>query len=160
MCNRLSPDSEIQNRLIGALIGLARATDGNEHLISDASTGVIREGLIAAFEDGDLEGLLARVQQEKRNMVPDCFTCACPCGKNNDYDMKLLWNAREDIRSVKCRILSGIRELAGCDHVTAEADRLLYKALIVIGLDDFGVEELQNVLQEVEQMRKTCGEAI
>lgn len=160
MCNKLSPDSEIQNRLIGALIGLARATDGNEHLISGASTAVILESLVAAFEDGDMEGLLARVVQEKRNMVPDCFTCACPCGKNNDYDMQLLWNDREDIRSLKCRILSGLRELAGCGRFAAEADRILYKALIVIGLEDFGAEQLQNVLQEVEQMRKTCGEAI
>ena len=35
--------------MTGALIGLARATDGNEHLISQASTAVIVEGLSATL---------------------------------------------------------------------------------------------------------------
>ncbi len=32
--------------LLGELIGLARATDGNEHLITDELTGIIQEILI------------------------------------------------------------------------------------------------------------------
>ena len=52
--------AEIQDQLTGALIGLARATDGNEHLISQSSTAVIVEGLFATltnvnFDDQSLQ---------------------------------------------------------------------------------------------------------
>ena len=39
--------SHAQDKLIGALIGLARPTDGNEHLISPTSTTAIAAGLKA-----------------------------------------------------------------------------------------------------------------
>lgn len=150
------PDS-----LVGALVGLARPTDGNEHLISASSTAVILEGLTSGtLEDAALEDLLKRVEAEKRNMVPDCFTCASPCGRNSDYDMTELRKADREVQALKYRLLSGIQEMAGhireagCCGETSE--RFLYKALIVIGMDAFGAEELQPILQEFENENLRC----
>ena len=36
----------------------------------------------------------------------------CHCGQTEDYDMSKLWNANEDIRSLKSLILFGIRGMA------------------------------------------------
>jgi len=155
--------SDLQNKLTGALIGLARATDGNEHLISDSSTAVILESLAALQKDSGqaaLENLLEKVYDEKRKMVPDCFTCAAPCGKNSDYNMETLHTAQEDIRSLKRRILSGICEMAlhavqsGYHDETAE--RFFYKALIVIGMDGYTAEDLHPILKEMENKYQKC----
>ena len=149
-----------QDRLIGSLIGLARATDGNEHLISDSSTAVILEALSASNTDGEtLEKLRQRIIGEKRKMVPDCFVCASPCGRTSDYDMRKLWTADEDIRSLKSQILLGIRDMAprvfraaAQGYRDREVEEFFYKALIVIGMDDYGVEDLNPILLEMGKM--------
>ena len=168
VCGKKADTAQLQDQLTGALIGLARATDGNEHLISQSSTAVIVEGLFATltnvnFDNAALEKLLERVKAEKRKMVPDCFTCASPCGKNNDYDMASLWNAEEDIRSLKSLILFGIRGMAAYAYHAAvlgyrepEVDRFFYKALIAIGMDDWGMEELLPIVLEVGEVNLKC----
>ena len=156
---------DLQDKLTGTLIGLARATDGNEHLISDTSTAVILEGLAATrtgaeSDDAALERLCARAVEEKRKMVPDCFTCASPCGKNNDYDMSKLWNGDEDVRSLKSLILFGIRGVAACacraGYHEREVGEFLYKALIVIGIDDYGMDDLLSIALEVGKANLKC----
>ena len=168
VCGKNGDTAELQDKLPGALIGLARATDGNEHLIRESATAVIIESLFATltnvnFDNAALEKLLERVGEEKRKMVPDCFACAAPCGRNNDYDMQDLWNADEDIRSLKSLILFGIRGMAAYAYHAAvlgcheqEVDRFFYKALIAIGMDDFGMEELLPIVMEVGEVNLKC----
>ena len=172
VCGKKADTSELQDKLTGALIGLARATDGNEHLICTSSTAVIVETLFATltnvnFDNAALEKLLRRVEDEKLKMVPDCFTCVSPCGKNNDYDMGRLWNADEDIRSLKSLILFGIRGVAAYAYHAAvlgyhddTVDRFFYKALIAIGMDDFGMEELLPIVMEVGEVNLRCMELL
>lgn len=172
VCGKKADTSELQDKLTGALIGLARATDGNEHLICTSSTAVIVESLFATltnvnFDNAALEKLLRRVEDEKLKMVPDCFTCVSPCGKNNDYDMGRLWNADEDIRSLKSLILFGIRGVAAYAYHAAvlgyhddTVDRFFYKALIAIGMDDFGMEELLPIVMEVGEVNLRCMELL
>lgn len=147
-------------KLIGKLIGLARATDGNEHLINADASAVIMEALSATlpnghWDDASLERLCARVEEEKRKMVPDCFTCACPCGKNADFDMQDLSHDGEEVCSLKLLLLAGIRSMAadawqaaalGCRDENVE--RFLYKALIVIGMDGWDTDRLLSILRE------------
>ena len=168
VCGKKADTAQLQDRLTGALIGLARATDGNEHLINPGATDLIIEGLFATltnvnFDNDALTALLARVEEEKRKMVPDCFTCASPCGKNFDYDMEDLWNADADIRSLKSLILFGIRGVAAYAYHAAvlgchdeDVDRFLYKALIVIGMDGYGMADLLPVVLEVGEVNLKC----
>ena len=168
VCGKKADTAYLQDRLTGALIGLARATDGNEHLISRSSTDVIVESLFVTltnvnFDNAALEKLLNRIAEEKQKMVPDCFSCASPCGKNNDYDMTKLWNAEDDIRSLKSLILFGIRGMAAYAYHAAvlgyqekAVDDFFYKALIIIGMDDFGMDELLPVVLEVGEVNLKC----
>ena len=168
VCGKKADTAQLQDKLTGALIGLARSTDGNAHLINRSSTDVIIDGLFATltnvnFDNAAFETLLARVEDEKRKMVPGCFACASPCGKNRDYDMNRLWNADEDIRSLKSLILFGIRGMAAYAYHAGvlgyhdeNVDRFFYKALIAIGMEEFGMEELLPIVMEVGEVNLKC----
>ena len=137
--------------LIGALIGLARATDGSEHLINPDATRVIRDALAP---DADPETHLPRIEAEKRKMVPDCFLCASPCGRTASYDMTRLDTAPEAIRTLKFQILAALRTLAAA----GTADHLLYRGLIAIGMDDYGIPELQSIAAELHEANRGTAE--
>lgn len=133
----------MRDKLIGALIGLARATEGNEELITQTTDKILLEGLIATIatsklNEDELSSVYERVMAEKKRIIPSCFECAYPCGRNNNYDMQELWDSDEDIRALKVLILSGTQTLATyintLEHTDEETTRFLYKALIMIGI--------------------------
>lgn len=133
----------MRDKLIGALIGLARATEGNEELITDTTDKILIEGLIATMatsklNEEELNSEYERVMTEKKRIIPSCFECAYPCGRNDNYNMQELWDSDEDIRALKFLILSGTQTLATyistTENADAEATRFLYKALIMIGI--------------------------
>ena len=168
VCGKTADTAALQDRLTGSLIGLARATEGNEHMLSDSTAAVVVESLFATltnvnFDNDALLALLDRVEIEKKKLIPDCFHCASPCGKNNDYDLTRLWNAQEDIRSLKSLILFGIRGVAAyayhaavLGHRDESIHRFLYKALIAIGIEEFGMEELLPIVLEVGEVNLKC----
>ena len=111
------------------------------------------EGLFATltnvnFDNEALGRLMERVDAEKQRMVPGCAVCAAPCGRTGDYDLSRLWEAGEDIRSLKSLILFGIRGIAAYAYHAAVLG-YLYKARVTIGTDGLGVEELLPVVLEV-----------
>lgn len=111
VCGKKADTAELQDKLTGVLIGLARATEGNEHVVSDSTAAVIVEGLFATltnvnFDNDTLLAIMDRVDIEKKKLVPECYKCASACGRNNDYCLQQLWNADEDIRSIKSLIPS------------------------------------------------------
>ena len=168
VCGKKADTAELQDKLTGALIGLARSTDGNERMVSESTAAVVVEGLFATltnvnFDNDALLALIKRVEAEKQKLVPDCLTCASSCGKNNDYDMDKLWNAEEDIRSLKSLILFGIRGVAAYAYHAAvlgykddAIHRFLYKALFAIGMDDWGMDELLPIVMEVGEVNLKC----
>ena len=167
VCGKKEDTAQLQDQLTGALIGLARATDGNEHMLSDTTAAAVVEGLFATltnvnFDNDALRALLARVEEEKRKLVPECFRCSS-CGRTENYDMAKLWNADEDIRSLKSLILFGIRGVAAYAYHAAvlgyrdEAiHKFLYKALFAIGTEDWGMEELLPIVMEVGEVNLAC----
>lgn len=156
--------SALQDRLTGALIGIARAVDGNEHLIAASTDAVVLEGLSATlvdFDAGSLSGLIRRAAEEKRRLIPNCFACASPCGKNNDYDMRRLWDADEEVRSLKLLLLFAARGIAlqtrrvdmqGYD--SQEISRFLYQALFTVGEESFGAQELLPAVKKAGEITR------
>ena len=74
-CVQISDTAQLRDKLTGALIGLARSTENNEHLLSDSIADVVIKGLSATQinANADTEMLLHlmdRVDEEKRKMVP------------------------------------------------------------------------------------------
>lgn len=157
-----------REELTGALIGIARAVDGNEHLISASTDQIVQEGLSALLHDPDgglLAVLIQRVKEEKRRLVPHCFECAAPCGKNNDYDMRRLEEADEEVRSLKLLLLSGIqwmavyaRHAAALGRTDPEVDRFFYQALFAIGEESFGMRELLPLVVKYGEIHQRCME--
>ena len=127
------------DRLVGALIGLARAAEGNEDLMTEVTDRVMAEGLAAGVTDTGSEERIARliqsVQEEKKRLIPNCFSCAASCGRNDDYDMQGLWKADVEIRSIKSLILLGIQGIAARGGCGGELRELFCKALFAIGSD-------------------------
>ena len=160
VCGKKEDTAALQDQLTGALIGIARASNGNEHLLNGDITALIIESLFATltnvnFDNASLKGLLVRAAAAKASMVPDCAVCDNSCGRTDNYDMNDLWNAEEDIRSLKSLILFGIRGVAAYAYHAAilgyhskTVEDFLYKALFVIG-EDMTMEELLPVVLEV-----------
>ena len=165
VCGKKAGTSDLQDKLTGALIGLARATEGNDDLISPSTDKAVLEGLCAvgaSFGDEAITALIAQVQEEKRKLVPNCFFCAAPCGRTNDYDMQELWTADKDIRSLKSLILFSIRGMAEyARHAAAlgcadkDVNKFFYKALFAIGMD-WGTDELLPIVLEAGEISLKC----
>lgn len=65
-----------------------------------------------------------------------------PCGNTDNYDMKRIWEADEDIRSLKALILFGIRGMSAyayhakmLGYTDETVNQFFYKALCVISYD-------------------------
>ncbi len=167
VCGKKEDTAQLQDELTGALIGIARAVSGNEHLVTPDITALLIESLFATltnvnFDNDSLKELLTRAEQVKKELVPDCFCCASACGRTSNYDMQQLWNADADIRSLKSLILFGIRGVAAYAYHAAvlgyhskQVEDFLYKALFVIG-EDMTMEQLLPVVLEVGKVNLTC----
>lgn len=130
-------------QLIGHLIGLARATDGNEHLIISSVTALIRECLQAVGnETADTEYFMTRILEEKRKIVPNCFVCANPCGRTSPFDLTQI--PESEIRDLKIALLDVLFRAAD----TVQED-ILYRDLVIISLVDYERQDLLPLIQEL-----------
>ena len=136
--------------LFGALIGLARATFGNEDLISPSTFSVVLEGLSAASNESTLSpDLIHRVNEEKYKLVPSCFYCSSPCGRTSNYDMTQLTLTDAEVRERKLSILSKLSALAIHEASPRPAEFVFYRALAAVG-EDWTVPELEDVLTNLQ----------
>lgn len=159
--------TELQDKLTGALIGLARVADGNAHLITKDTDRLIIEGLYAtltnvSFDHEAVSALIDRVHAEKEKLAPQCRFCTSPCGKNDDFDMRSVWEGDENIRSLKSLILFGIRGIAAyAYHAAAHGctdqavNQFFYRALFAIGMD-WDMDELLPVALEAGKIGLKC----
>ena len=166
VCGKTADVAQLQDALTGALIGLARAADN----APDVNEGIWRlmiEGLFTTvtnvnFNEKTICGLIDRVHAEKARLVPGCAACAAACGRTSDYDMAQLWNAQEDIRSLKSLILFGVRGMAAYAHhalalgyTDDEVNRFFAKALLAVG-DDWDMAGLLPIVMEVGEKNLKC----
>ena len=130
VCGKKADTAKLQDQLTGALIGLARAytemtsqkagkseathgqdTSGSLKATATAApnslTKLVLEGLFTTvtnvnFNNETIETLISNVRTEKQKISP----------LTPDYSMEELWEAQEDVRSLKSLILFGIRGMA------------------------------------------------
>lgn len=116
-----------EEKLLGELVGLARATEGNEHLITESVTEILAEILIAEVSDeAQYAAYSGKIDAAKQEMVPDCFHCANPCGRTAALDLKTLENESRQVREAKLAILDAIRTIARSAR-SRETDLKLYR---------------------------------
>ena len=148
VCGKKADVAGLQDQLTGALIGLARATDGNTQPTENTYKLLIK-GLFTTitnvnFNEATIKSLIGEVHAEREKLVPSCSDCEAPCGRNDDYDMSKVWDADEDIRSLKS---------------DAKVNEFLAKALFAIG-EDWGMDELLPIVLEVGEINFKCMEML
>lgn len=164
----LRNSKKLNERLLSALIGLARATEGNEEQITEELGNVLWQGLSLVINNSDsvagtdcknahqLTELLAIIREEKKRLVPNCFDCASPCGRTADYDMQEFWDAEEEQVQLKLELVKRLAEQAkkfrgyqkGQGNSGAEILDVCLEALIVLGWNG-SKESLLRVMKKV-----------
>ena len=138
-----------QDRLVGALIGLSRAVDNNEHLITPDTNAALLRALTASPPEA--EAALTALQQQKRLLVPNCFDCAAPCGRTADCDFPALLDAAPDARDARLSLLDALRALARAQSTpTPDACAFLYRGLFALGTETYTPADLQPYQSEAE----------
>ena len=172
VCGKSANTARLQDELTGALIGLARAVEGNEHLVNEEMDQLVLEGLFTIvtnvnFNDETLKILIYKIENEKKKLVPNCFTCSGSCGRNDNFDMNTLWTTDEDVRSLKSLILFGIRGMAAyayhasvLGYTDETISKFFYKALFAVGMKDWGMDELLPIVLEVGEVNLRCMELL
>ena len=166
VCGKTADVAALQDELTGALIGLARAVDGDTQP-SPETWQLMIEGLFTTvtnvnFNEKTIRDLIDRVHSEKTRLTPNCSGCSSRCGRNDDYDMRLLWNADADTRSLKSLILFGVRGMAAYAHHAMAlgysddaVNRFFAKALFAVG-EDWAMGDLLPVVMEVGEKNLRC----
>ena len=140
VCGKTADVARLQDDLTGTLVALARAESGGKG--DTESDGLMLEGLFAcvsnvSFDPKAIAALERRVRAK-----------AISLGEFSSYDMGLLWDAQEDIRSLKSLLLFGMRGVAAyAYHAQAlgKSDPVvtafLYEGMRAVG-SDLGMDEL------------------
>ena len=162
VCGKTADVAGLQDELTGALIGLARAASGNAP--SPSTHRAMIEGLFTTvtnvnFNEETIRQQIENVTREKNALIPGC---AQPCGRTEDYDMGLLWNADEDIRSLKSLILFGLRGMAAyayhamvLGYSDEEVNTFFYEGMFAIG-EDLNMEQLLPIVMKVGEVNLKC----
>lgn len=161
VCGKSYEVAGLQDQLTGALIGLAKTAEKNNSHEAETYRLLIK-GLFTTitnvnFNEETLNALIDEVHAEKAKIN---------VAGEADYDMNKVWNADEDIRSLKSLILFGIRGMAAyayhagvLGYTDDEVNRFFVKALCAIG-ENHTMDELLPIVMEVGQVNYKCMEML
>ncbi len=158
VCGKTHDVANDQDDLLGALIGLSNTVKK-----PDSKTDrLIIEGLFTTvtnvnFNEDTVKEITAKVDREaaKYNI-----------SNLKHYDMNKIWNANEDIRSLKSLILFGIKGMAAyayhamvLGYTDNTVNEFFYKALRTIS-EDKTMDELLPIVMETGKVNLTCMELL
>ena len=113
------------------------------------------------FDDASIKNLTARIHAAATKTAN-----ACNVSIVSDYDMNNIWNANEDIRSLKSLILFGVRGMAAyayhamtLGYTDASLNQFFLTALDSLS-KDWGMNELLPIVMEVGRFNLTCMELL
>ena len=157
--------ANLQDELIGALIGLARASDGHEPATSTHKAMI--EGLFTTltnvnFNEETILSQIDTVRQERDALISGCYACASSGSRNDAYDMTRLWSEHEDIRSLKSLILFGLKGIAAyayhafvLGYSDEDVNSFFYEGLFAVG-EDLDMEQLLPTVMKVGEINLKC----
>ena len=137
----------MKDKLLGALVGLARAMD--ESNMGAAPLAAMVQGLTALDSGTGLEEALDALRRAKHAAVPDCAVCQNPCGRTADLDVQEPESLPPELRDAKQALLSAaIRYARQCEHPSLP---LLTQALFAVGYAWFTQEEIEEQIKIIEE---------
>ena len=176
VCGKSAMTAMLQDTLTGALIALANTTttacsnkNSNHNptaVLMDEINHLILEGLFTTitnvnFDDASIKDLTARIHTTAAKTAN-----ACNSSIVSDYDMNNIWNADEDIRSLKSLILFGVRGMAAyayhamvLGYTDASLNQFFINALSALS-KDLGMDELLPIVMEVGRFNLLCMELL
>ena len=174
VCGKSAMTAKLQDTLTGALIALANTAacsnkNSNRNLsasLVDEINHLILEGLFTTitnvnFDDASIKDLTARIHTAAAKTAN-----ACNGSIVSDYNMNNIWNANEDIRSLKSLILFGVRGMAAyayhamtLGYTDASLNQFFLTALDSLS-KNWGMNELLPIVMEVGRFNMTCMELL
>jgi len=158
VCGKSANTASLQDVLTGALIGLARAAGGN---VSGSTCQVIIDGLFVTATNVNFDDAAIRIWIEKVRSEAAKF------GAVKEYAMSDLWNADEDVRSLKSLLLLGVRGIAAYAHHASvlgykneEIGSFIARALTAVGESEYGMGELLPLVDEAGKVNLICMELL
>ncbi|NCB30210.1 MAG: hydroxylamine reductase [Clostridia bacterium] len=156
VCGKKSATAGMQDRLTGAMIGMARAAEGGKP--DAAADKAIIEGLFmtvtnVSFDDEALARHVEVLTREKQKLG------GTSC---EDYDMRFLWDGDADVRSLKSLILFGLRGMGAYAYhamvlgfTDPAVNACFYEGLRAVG-EDWDMERLFPMALEVGEVNLQC----
>lgn len=157
--------SHLTDELTGALIGLARASDG--HPPTAATHRALVDGLLLSDPLSDageeaIRGQIEAVRREKAALIPGCAACASPCGRNADFDLSRLSLESQEVQDLKGLLLLVMRAMAPyADRALRQGQRCdgllncFYDGLFAVG-EALNAAQLQTVLSAAAEANRRC----
>ena len=163
--------------LLGAAVGLVRAADSNSRTNEGTFALLIKafsllkqfaEAVCSADTVGETEAEMTqaellksklpeaveKIHAEKYRLVPDCSSCAAPCGRTEDYDVRRIIDAPPEIRTAKlCLVQSLLNTAVGRPFGDEKTFMCIARGIFMLG-EDCTAEELNGSAREIENLRK------
>jgi len=166
VCGKNADTSNLQDKLTGKLIGLARVMEGgakpNDSTYKAIIDGLFTTGTNVSFNDEAILGQIEIIKKEKLALMRDCTLDL----KSDAFDMAQLWADNEDVRSLKSLLLLGLRGMAAYAyhaHVLGQIDEsvneFFSKGLFAIG-EEKPADELLALLMELGSVNLKCMELL
>ena len=152
VCGKKADTANLQDELTNTLIELANCGEKNE-----TNTELLIEGLFTTITNVnfDNKSIIAFTQK-----VKDRINC------DKTFDINSVWNADEDIRSLKSLILFGLKGIAAYAHharvlgyKNSDVDDFFYTALQDIS-KDLSAEELTALVLKTGEINLKCMELL
>jgi hydroxylamine reductase len=164
VCGKKADTAKLQDKLTGALIGLAMAAKCSEP--TPDTDKIVMEGLFTAitnvsFDDESLTKQIGKTNAAKDKLEKGC-TCGPECIKPEEYDMDKLWGDDPDIRSLKTLILLGLRGMGAyayhamvLGYTDKDVNEFFYTGLRAIG-ETGNVDKLLPLVLKTGEVNLKC----
>lgn len=165
VCGKQNHTANIQDELTVALIELAQVA--NEYKKTKDTDRLMLEGLFTtvtnvSFDDESTQKLIEEIKNVKDSLLPEGYKDKF----DFNFNMSLVWNDDEDIRSLKSLILFGVRGMAAyayhayvIDYIDREVLDFLYKAMIALR-SNLSSDKLFDLVLEAGKINLKCMELL
>ena len=178
VCGKTAETARLQDQLVGAMIGLARAAEGVE-CPGDRVYRTVIEGLFTtltnvSFDDDAIRAQIEKTHRERllaapvkksagpREKAAGESGAAASVQDTDDYNLGLLWDMDPDIRSLKSLILFGLKGMAAYAYhaLMLGASDETVNQFFLTGLREIAkdgtVESLLPTVLKVGEVNLTC----
>ena len=152
VCGKKADTANLQDELVNSLIKLASCNE-----INDKNTELLIDGLFTTVTNVNFDNASIEMLIEEVNNSANC---------DYEFDIKNIWNANEDIRSLKSLILFGLKGMAAYAHHARvlgykdnDVDNFFYEALQKIS-QDLSTDELTALVLKTGEINLKCMELL